>query len=223
MKRYSVFIVDDHKMLLSGLTMILESSEDFTVSGSASNAEDAISCIKTKIPDIVLLDITLGKTSGIDLIPKLKEVSHNTKIIILTMYEDQQHLKAAIKAGASGFLPKKAMDDDLFYAIKTVAEGKVYIYPSLLGEFVNSALKSKDEQTVSNKTARWNSLSNREKNVIIEVARGYTNKEISEKVYLSEKTVATYRARAMAKLGIKSRAECVKIVKDHIKSTSINP
>ncbi len=223
MKRYSVFIVDDHKMLLSGLTMILESSEDFTVAGSASNAEDAISCIKTKIPDIVLLDITLGKTSGIDLIPKLKEVSHNTKIIILTMYEDQQHLKAAIKAGASGFLPKKAMDDDLFYAIKTVAEGKVYIYPSLLGEFVNSALKSKDEQTVSNKTARWNSLSNREKNVIIEVARGYTNKEISEKVYLSEKTVATYRARAMAKLGIKSRAECVKIVKDHIKSTSINP
>ncbi|GMT43784.1 MAG: DNA-binding response regulator [bacterium] len=223
MKRYSVFIVDDHKMLLSGLTMILESSEDFTVAGSASNAEDAISCIKTKIPDIVLLDITLGKTSGIDLIPKLKEVSHNTKIIIFTMYEDQQHLKAAIKAGASGFLPKKAMDDDLFYAIKTVAEGKVYIYPSLLGEFVNSALKSKDEQTVSNKTARWNSLSNREKNVIIEVARGYTNKEISEKVYLSEKTVATYRARAMAKLGIKSRAECVKIVKDHIKSTSINP
>ncbi|NOZ83366.1 MAG: response regulator transcription factor [Epsilonproteobacteria bacterium] len=163
MKRYSIFIVDDHKMLLSGLTMILESSEDFTVSGSASNAEDVISCIKTKIPDIVLLDITLGKTSGIDLIPKLKEVSHNTKIIILTMYEDQQHLKAAIKAGASGFLPKKAMDDDLFYAIKTVTEGKVYIYPSLLGEFVNSALKSKDEQTASNETAQWNSLSDREK------------------------------------------------------------
>jgi len=149
MKRYSVFIVDDHKMLLSGLTMILESSEDFTVAGSASNAEDAISCIKTKTPDIVLLDITLGNTSGIDLIPRLKKVSHDTKIIILTMYEDQQHLKAAIKAGASGFLPKKAMD-----AIKTVAEGKIYIYPSLLGEFVNSALKSKDEQTASNKTAQ---------------------------------------------------------------------
>jgi len=74
----------------------------------------------------------------------------------------------------------------------------------------------------SNKTARWNSLSDREKSVIIEVARGYTNKEISEKVYLSEKTVATYRARAMAKLGIKSRAECVEIVKDHIKNTVIN-
>ncbi len=217
MKQCSVFIVDDHKMLISGLAMIIESSEDFTVAGSASNADDAISSIKATTPDIVLLDITLGKTSGIDLIPKLKEVSPDTRIIILTMYEDQQHLKAAIQAGASGFLPKKAMDNDLFYAIKAVAEGKVYIYTSLLREFVNSALKAENERIVSNETDPWNSLSDREKSVIIEVARGYTNKEISEMVHLSEKTVATYRARAMSKLKIKSRAECVEIVNDHIK------
>ncbi len=217
MKRCSVFIVDDHKMLISGLTMIIESSEDFTVAGSTSNADDAVSLIKAATPDIVLLDITLGETSGIDLIPKLKEVSPDIRIIILTMYEDQQHLKAAIKAGASGFLPKKAMDDDLFYAIKTVAEGKVYIYPALLREFVNSTLKAEDKRTVCNKVDLWNSLSDREKSVIIEVANGYTNKEISKRIHLSDKTVATYRARAMTKLRIKNRAECVKIVNNHIK------
>ena len=134
MKQCSVFIVDDHKMLISGLTMIIESSKNFTVAGSASNADDAVLSIKLQTPDIVLLDITLGETSGIDLIPKFKEISPDTRIIILTMYEDRQHLQAAIKAGASGYLPKKAMDYDLFYAIKTVAEGKVYIYPSLLEE-----------------------------------------------------------------------------------------
>ncbi len=215
MKQYSLFIVDDHKMLISGLTMIIESSENFTVVGSAATVSDAIASIKLKTPDIVLLDITLGEASGIDLIPELKKVSPDTKIIILTMYEDQQHLKASIKAGASGYLPKKAMDDDLFYAIKTVAEGKVYIYPSLLGEFLNSTFQSKTEQNLYGKDDPWNSLSDREKSVIIEVANGYTNKEISKRIYLSEKTVATYRARAMAKLRIKSRAECVKIVGDH--------
>ncbi len=217
MKQCSVFIVDDHKMLLSGLAMILESLDDFTVAGSASNAEDAISGIKAKTPDIVLLDITLGTTSGIDLIPKIKAISPDTKIIILTMYEDQQHLKASIKAGASGYLPKKAMDDDLLYAIRTVAGGKVYIYPSLLEEFVNSALQKETAKNLSVKNDPWNNLSDREKSVMIGIAHGYTNKEIAEKIYLSEKTVATYRARAMAKLGIKSRAECVKIVNEHIK------
>ncbi len=204
-------------MLISGLTMIIESSENFTVAGSASNADDAVLSIKLQTPDIVLLDITLGETSGIDLIPKLKEVSPDIRIIILTMYEDQQHLQAAIKAGASGFLPKKAMDDDLFYAIKTVAEGKVYIYPALLREFVNSTLKAEDKLTVCNKVDPWNSLSDREKSVIIEVANGYTNKEISKRIHLSDKTVATYRARAMTKLKIKNRAECVKIVNNHTK------
>lgn len=217
MKQCSVFIVDDHKMLISGLTMIIESSEDFTVAGSASNADDAVLSIKLQTPDIVLLDITLGETSGIDLIPKFKEISPDTRIIILTMYEDQQHLRAAIKAGASGFLPKKAMDDDLLYALKTVAEGKVYIYTALLREFVNSTLRAEDKRTVSNQADPWNRLSDREKSVIIEVANGYTNKEISKRIHLSDKTVATYRARAMAKLKIKNRSECVKIVNDHIK------
>jgi len=217
MNRYSVFIVDDHKMLLSGLAMILESLDDFAVAGSASDAESAISGIKATNPDIVLLDITLGQTSGIDLIPKIKAVLPETKIIILTMYEDQQHLKASIMAGASGYLPKKAMDNDLLYAIRTVAEGKVYIYPSLLEEFVRSSIQNETGEKSSEKNDPWDNLSDREKSVMIGIAHGYTNKEIAERIFLSEKTVATYRARAMTKLGIKSRAECVKIVNSHIK------
>ena len=123
----TVVIVDDHSILLSTLKIFLDTQEGISVAGTSNDAMRAVELIKTKTPDVVLLDISMPKINGIDLIPKIKKVSPNSKILMLTMFEDKQYMQKVLEAGASGFLVKKAMDYDLVYAIKTVARGETYI------------------------------------------------------------------------------------------------
>jgi DNA-binding NarL/FixJ family response regulator len=196
--------------LLATLKIFLDGREDISVAGTADDALRALELIKVKIPDVVLLDISMPKISGIDLIPKIKKISPLTKILILTMHEDKQYMQSSMDAGASGFLIKKAMDYDLIYAIKTVARGEIYIYPSMLENFIDVVKLPVGD--ISREESLWNILSKREKEVMIGVAQGFTNKEIAEKHFLSEKTVATYRSRGMEKLGLSNKSELVDLV-----------
>lgn len=207
----TITLIDDHSILLTTLKMFLDSQEGISVVGTANEALHAIEIIKTKTPDVVLLDISMPKISGIDLIPKILKVSSNSKILILTMFEDKQYMQKVLDAGASGFLVKKAMDYDLVYAIKTVARGETYVHPSMLEDFIINKNKTHSD-VLSREEALWNVLSNREKEVIIGVAHGFTNKEIAEKHFLSEKTVATYRSRGMEKLGFENKSELIDLV-----------
>ncbi len=206
----SIVLVDDHSILLATLKIFLDGREDISVAGTADDALRALELIKVKIPDVVLLDISMPKISGIDLIPKIKKISPLTKILILTMHEDKQYMQSSMDAGASGFLIKKAMDYDLIYAIKTVARGEIYIYPSMLENFIDVVKLPIGD--ISREESLWNILSKREKEVMIGVAQGFTNKEIAEKHFLSEKTVATYRSRGMEKLGLSNKSELVDLV-----------
>ena len=207
----TIVLVDDHSILLTTLKIFLDSQEGISVAGTANDALRAVELIKTKNPDVVLLDISMPKISGIDLIPKIKKVSPNSKILILTMFEDKQYMQKVLDAGASGFLVKKAMDYDLVYAIRTVARGEIYIHPQLLEDFMANKNKA-SEDVLSREEALWNALSNREKEVMTGVAKGFTNKEIAEKHFLSEKTVATYRSRGMEKLGFSSKSQLIDLV-----------
>jgi DNA-binding NarL/FixJ family response regulator len=183
--------------------------------------------VKEKKPDVIVLDISLPKTNGLDLIIGLKEVSPDSKILILTMYEDRQYVQRALDNGALGYLPKKAVEYDLIYAIKTVAEGELYIHPSLVKDLIG---KDKDKNVEeyrkyngagegsapagSENALRnlWNNLSPREQEVLIFVAEGFSNKEIGEKLFINDKTVATHRLRGMEKLGYINKSELVDIV-----------
>lgn len=206
----TVIIVDDHSILLATLKMFLEKQEGINVIGTSNDVSHAVELIKTKTPDVVLLDISMPKVNGIDLIPKIKKISPNSKILILTMFEDKKYMQSALDAGASGFLVKKAMDYDLVYALRTVARGEIYIHPSMLENFMTAA---KDTiPSIGREEQLWNSLSNREKEVMIGVAQGFTNKEIAEKHFLSEKTVATYRSRGMEKMDFSNKSELVDLV-----------
>ena len=207
----TIVLVDDHSILLTTLKIFLDSQEGISVAGTANDALRAVELIKTKNPDVVLLDISMPKISGIDLIPKIKKVSPNSKILILTMFEDKQYMQKVLDAGASGFLVKKAMDYDLVYAIRTVARGEIYIHPQLLEDFMANKNKA-SEDVLSREEALWNALSNREKEVMTGVAKGFTNKEIAEKHFLSEKTVATYRSRGMEKLGFENKSELIDLI-----------
>jgi DNA-binding NarL/FixJ family response regulator len=212
----TIVLVDDHSILLATLKIFLNTQEGISVIGASNDALHAVELIKTKIPDVVLLDISMPKINGIDLIPKIKKVSPNSKILILTMFEEKQYMQKVLDAGASGFLVKKAMDYDLVYAIKTVARGEIYVHPSMFDDFM--ADKNYNPTDVfSREEALWDALSKREKEVMIGVAQGFTNKEIAEKLFLSEKTVATYRSRGMEKLNFTSKSQLVDLIYFNLK------
>ncbi|MGB9711519.1 MAG: response regulator transcription factor [Dissulfurimicrobium sp.] len=212
MKKTRVIIVDDHTLLLAGLKMLIDAQEDMEVVGEATEAHGAIQAVTELKPDCVLLDISIPGASGIEILPKLRENSPESRIIMLTMHENQQYLERAMDGGAAGFLLKKAMDEDLIYAIRSVTRGEMYISPSMLKGLVGKMAKgpSKTGATLEDKETRlWEGLSPREKEVMENVARGFTCREIAELCNLSEKTVTTYRSRAFIKLGLQSRSELV--------------
>jgi len=211
----TICIVDDHSLLLAALKVLLDSQEGIKVAGMANDALSAIKLIKAKNPDVILLDISLPEINGLDLIPRFKKISPESKILIMTMYEDKQYLQKSLDSGASGFLVKKAMDYDLIYAIRTVARGEIYIHPSMLENFMAAAKDS--VSSISREEQLWGILSNREKEVMIGVAYGFTNKEIAEKHLLSEKTVATYRLRGMEKLGLEKKSDIVDFILEKLK------
>jgi DNA-binding NarL/FixJ family response regulator len=202
--------------MVSGLKMIIAGHNDMQVAGTANDAMSAMGIVKDKKPDVIVLDISLPKTNGLDLIIGLKEISPDSKILILTMYEDRQYVQKALDNGAFGYLPKKAVESDLIYAIKTVAEGELYIHPSLIKDLIGrDKNKNEDADSAGNQNALldlWHNLSDREQEVLIMVAEGFSNKEIGQKLFINDKTVATHRLRGIEKLGYISKSELVDIV-----------
>ena len=221
----NIVLIDDHFLMVSGLKMIIAGQEDLRVVGTANDAVSAMGIVKEKKPDVIVLDISLPKTNGLDLIIGLKEISPDSKLLILTMYEDRQYVQRALDNGALGYLPKKAVEYDLIYAIKTVAEGELYIHPSLVKDLIgkdknveeyrkyNGAVEGSAPAGSENALRNlWNNLSPREQEVLIFVAEGFSNKEIGEKLFINDKTVATHRLRGMEKLGYINKSELVDIV-----------
>ena len=205
-KKVTILIVDDHKLLLSGLSMLLNAESDFEVVGQAENGDIALEQAEILHPQVILLDITLSNMSGLDLLPELLMVSPDSKVVVLTMHNDSRYLHEAMAKGAKGFVLKKGIDADLLYAIRSVQQGEIYVHSSMVPELLVD--KQSDEEITPDKML-WRSLSGREQEVMQAVAKGFTSREIGEALFLSEKTIATYRSRATIKLGLTTRAELV--------------
>lgn len=214
MNKTKILIVDDHQLLSSGLAMLLNAEKDLMVIGQADKPDAALHLAELEQPDIVLLDISLPGKSGLDLLPELLACSPNSQVIMMTMHEGQQYLERALDAGAKGFVLKKGVSMDLLYAIRAVIRGEIYIQPAMVTRFIKTGKEAQSacEEGVSGDGQLWQLLSQRERQVVLGVARGHTSREIAQKNFLSEKTVATYRSRAMIKLGITTRADLVDLV-----------
>lgn len=204
---YRILIADDHAVLRSGLRLLLGSSGEFEVVGEASSGLETLTLAEQLQPDLILLDLSMPALGGLDALPTLRKIAPNSRILILTMHDDPQYLRQALKQGANGYILKKAADSDLFSAIRAVLRGEMYVHSSmtraLLEEMLPKAQMGEDQNL-------WASLSEREREVLKRVALGYTNAEIAEQLNLSPKTVETYRARGMEKLGLRTRAALVK-------------
>lgn len=202
-----VLLADDHAVLRSGLRLLLTSQNEFEVVGEASSGIETLSLAEQLHPDLILLDLSMPAVGGLDALPTLRKLVPSTRILILTMHDDPQYLRQALKHGASGYVLKKAVDAELLSAMRSVLRGEVYVHPSMTRILLEGMLP---EGRSTNENDSWGSLSDREQAVLKMVALGHTSTEIAEQLSLSAKTVETYRARGMEKLGLRTRAALVK-------------
>lgn len=209
MNKIRVLIADDHAVLRAGLTMLLNAQPDMEVVGEASNGGEAISKTAELKPDVLLLDISMPGLGGIDVIRQIKAEGLPVAILVLTMHEDEGYFRETLSSGALGYIPKKAADDELISAIRVVNSGQVFLYPSLTKSLVKEIIYSGAfEKEVESDS--YGKLSQREREVLQLVAQGYTNQQMADRLFLSVKTIETYKTRVMEKLDLHSRVELVR-------------
>lgn len=202
-----IIIADDHAVVRSGFMHILNFQPDMEVVATAADGLEAYDLVAQHKPDVLLLDLSMPPgESGLIATGKINEDFPETKIVILTMHDDEEYLFHVLKNGASGYVLKNSPDEELFSAIRTVYDGGTYIQPSMATSLVREFVK-KDGDTVE--TDPYKILSKREIEVLPLVAKGYGNKEIAEKLYISVKTVEAHKAKLMEKLNLKSKPELV--------------
>lgn len=202
-----VLLADDHAVLRAGLRLLLSNQADFDVVGEASSGIEALTLAEAQQPDLILLDLSMPGLGGLDALPVLHQRAPQARILILTMHDDPQYLRQALSSGAVGYVLKKAADVELLSAIQAVLRGEVYVHPSMTRVLLEDLLPQADSHQEGD---LWNTLSEREQEVLRQVALGYTSSEIAAKLNLSAKTVETYRARGMDKLGLRNRAALVR-------------
>jgi two-component system response regulator NreC len=207
-----MLIADDHAVLRTGLKMLLDAQPDITVIGEAGNGHEVIQLAEELKPDLILLDLAMPGLGGLEALPYLRKIVPAARIIVLTMHDDQSYLRQALREGVSGYMLKKAADSELIAAIHVVMRGEIYVHPSLNRILLEEMLP---ESTVANAANPWELLSERERDVLLLVARGHTSAQIGEKLGLSPKTVETYRGRGMEKLGLRTRAALVQFTLTH--------
>lgn len=199
-------VADDHAILRSGLRMLINAQPDMEVVGEAEDGIEATRVIQSVNPNVAILDVTMPRSGGLDAIKEIVARNRSIRILLLTMHEEPAYLRTALAAGAAGYVLKKSVDADLLSAIRAVHRGRTYVDSELAEILVRDAI-SRDSGTDS---AAGSVLSDRELQVLKLVAEGFSSREIAEQIYISTKTVETYRARFAEKLGLKSRAQIVR-------------
>lgn len=201
-----VMLVDDHAIVRSGLSLLINAHDDMQVIATASNGEEAFQIAQEIKPDVIVMDLNMPGENGMLTTARIKKVMPQIEILVLTMLEDREYLFRVLKAGASGYILKSADDMDVMLAIRTVSRGEAYLYPnaakSLIQEFLHNV-----EQEGKNET--YQELTRREQEVISLVAKGHSNKQIAEILHLSIKTIESHRSHIVEKLQLRTRSELV--------------
>jgi two-component system response regulator NreC len=206
----SILIADDHGLIRAGLRALLQEVAEVAVVGEAEDGYTALRRVAELKPDIVLMDISLPGLSGMEVTRQVRDISPATRVLMLTVHEDEGMLRESIRAGAHGYILKRAADAELIQAIRVISQGYMYIYPSLTSALV----KDLSPHGASPQPA-IETLTPREKDVLLLLARGYTNRQIAAEMNLSVRTIEGHRASLVNKLGISSRVELMNYVEEH--------
>ena len=200
-----VVLVDDHALVRQGFRRIIEDDPELEVVGEAGNGLDAVALVKKTDPDVVVMDMAMPEMNGLHATLELVKQRPGTKVLILSMYSDEQYVRNALDAGAKGYILKNAIENDLTRAVKSVAAGEQYLSPELSGVLIR-AIRS---GTFDKAADPYDRLTQREKQVLQLIASGKSNKEIAVLLDLSVNTVAVHRANLMSALGVHKTAELV--------------
>jgi len=209
MNRTRILLADDHAVLRAGLKLLIDAQPDMACMGEASDGVEMLERVRELQPDLVLLDLSMPRLGGLVALPEILRSAPNARVLVLTMHADGEYMRQALASGASGYVLKQAADQELLSAIRAVMRGQVYIHPAMTKTLLSGMIEG-----TSLSPTPVAVLSERETEVIVQVARGSTNREIADQLGLSVKTVETYRARAMEKLSLTSRAALVRYAQE---------
>ena len=201
-----VLLVDDHAVLRAGLHALLDAEDDIVVVGEASTGEEGLDKAKLLKPDVVVMDLSMPGMGGLEAMKQINALNIGTRTLILTMHAEEEYLLAVLEAGGSGYVRKTSADHDLTTAIRAVAKDEVYLYPSA-AKLLLQGYRVKRE---SHHPDPLEKLTQRERDVLTFTVEGFSSSEIGEKLFISPKTVDTYRSRVMEKLGLNHRSELVR-------------
>jgi DNA-binding NarL/FixJ family response regulator len=200
-----ILLVDDHAMLRDGVRMVLESHPGFEVVGTADNGVDAIALARTLQPDVAVLDVAMPELNGLEATREIRTCCPETDVVILSMHEGEDYLREALRAGAAGYVLKRAAAKELVGAIEAVQRGESYLDPALTRTLISDYVRKVDRADMA-----VDALTERELEVLRLVAEGLTNRQIALKLNISIKTVQSHRANLMDKLDLHDRTELVR-------------
>ena len=197
--KYRIVIAEDHTILREGLRALLSSNPDFEVVGEAEDGRGAIRCVEKLKPNLILTDLSMPRMNGMDAIREIKRRSRETKVLVLTVHKTEEYILATLQAGADGYLLKDSTHAELLAAVKHVLSGKHYISPGISDKVLDGYLEGR--KSLKTRTS-WETLTQREREILKLIAEGYKNKEIADDLCISVKTVEKHRANLMEKLNL---------------------
>lgn len=207
MAKIRVLLADDHSIVREGVKMILAKESDIEVAGEASDGQQALDLVERLKPHVIVMDISMPGMGGIEATQLVKERHPAVNVLALTMHEDESYVFRLLRAGASGYVLKRAAAQDLVQAVRAAAKGEAFLYPSVARKVVEDYLKRVE---MGEERERYGGMTQREKEILTLIAQGLSNKQIGERLYISIKTVQTHRAHILEKLGLHDRTELVR-------------
>ena len=212
-----ILIVDDHDIVRRGLAMLMSRREDFDVVGEAGTAADAVLRAKELSPDVVVMDIRLPDGTGIEACRDIRAANPDIKVLMLTSYSDEEAVMGSIMAGASGYLLKEIRSQEILDAVSRVSQGQSLLDPAVTAKVLERVRRGNPEDE------QWNQLTEHEKQILALITEGKTNKEISQNVHLSDKTVKNYVSNILSKLEVSRRSQAAAYMADRQARKEFDP
>jgi DNA-binding NarL/FixJ family response regulator len=209
-RRIGVLLADDHALIRVGLRQMIDGQFDMSVIGEAEDGEAAVRAAHELKPDVVVMDLSMPSLDGAGATRRIRRECPDVQVLVLTVHEESPYLSHLLKVGACGYVLKRTAPDELVHAIRVVSRGGVYVDPA-----VASKLVAQYVDRLSDAPATHEPLSDREREVLVQIAHGYGNKEIARELKLSVKTIETYKARFSEKLGVRSRVDIARYAAKH--------
>ena len=203
MEKIKILVVDDHAVMRDGIRALLAVYDDFEIIGEASEGKEAIDKAQELAPDVIVMDISMPGLEGLEATRRIVKKNQKAKILILTQHNNKEYTLSAIKAGAVGFVPKRALSSELVSAIRAVQHGDSFLYPSAATALIQDYLQQVEEEPLDR-------LTSREREIFKLIAEGSTSREISDMLFISLKTVLGHRTKIMKKLDLSNRTELIK-------------